>query len=346
MNLLEATDFGALEWMLSRKRKYNTAGDLALCAALADIPGMEKDDFDNHMLRIGDDGNTMTIESSKKDMPKILFSAHTDTVHFKNGMQTVCQDTVKQEYFIKEKSGCLGADDGAGVWILLELIKAKIPGLYIFHRGEECGGLGSSYIAESTPDLITGIDFAIAFDRRGKTDIINEQSCGKCCSDEFVTSLADELNMSHTKAHGSFTDTANYAGIIPECTNVSVGYEHEHTPKETLHYGYLRMLMDNLLKVDWSKLKSVRKTDDFGLSAWGGDFGYDYGRSRYNPPPKYISIAAARKIVKGNKELAARLIVAGMSTETDVTWETDRMAIAKERIAANKKRRDNQFRGW
>lgn len=78
----------------------------------------------------------------------VIWSSHTDTVHNKKGFQKV-------HYWIDEKSGdtffgsygpnasCLGGDDTAGIWIMLQMIKANIPGHYIFHRGEECGGIGS-----------------------------------------------------------------------------------------------------------------------------------------------------------------------------------------------------------
>ena len=45
-----------------------------------------------------------------------------------------------------DKSGdatCLGADDGAGIYIMLRMIETKKPGLYVFHRGEERGGIGA-----------------------------------------------------------------------------------------------------------------------------------------------------------------------------------------------------------
>lgn len=343
-NLLEYKGMLALEWMLSIKRKYNTVGEKALCTQLALIPGVEIDSFGNHMLRLGDDGNIMTIEESKKKQTTILFSAHTDTVHWVSGKQKIYKDEEKCEYFTKAKSGCLGADDAAGIWLLLELIKNKTPGLYIFHRGEECGGLGSSFISETTPDLIEGIKYAIAFDRRGKTDIINNQSCGKCASEEFVTSFAKLLNMGHSKARGSFTDTANYAGIIPECTNVSVGYEHEHSVRETLHYAYLQLLADKLLKINWSKLVCKRKTDDFGVSTFT-NYGYNYGASNYKRYT-YLTIAQAKKLVKDDPDLAANLLRSKNVTEEDVDWEKEKAEINKIRESRNKEISDNKFKGW
>jgi hypothetical protein len=66
---------------------------------------------------------------------------------------------------------------------------------------------------------------------------------GRTCSDEFARSLADALDMRHEcDDPGSFTDTANLAGIVRECTNVSVGYDFEHSNEETLDADYLERL--------------------------------------------------------------------------------------------------------
>ena len=56
--------------------------------------------------------------------------------------------------FVDHASDCLGADDGAGVFLMLEMIDANVEGTYIFHRGEERGGWGSSQIAELHADYI------------------------------------------------------------------------------------------------------------------------------------------------------------------------------------------------
>ena len=250
--------------ILRYKRPYGSPEEEECITKHLDvIPGMKTDDFGNRMLTIG-------------DKPTTLFSSHTDTVHTKGGYQTVLKDEEKQVAY-KDDKECLGADDGAGMWIMIQLINEKIPGLYIFHRGEECGGLGSSYIAHDTPEILDNITKAIAFDRRGTKDIIYRQSGGKCASDEFCKSLSDALDMGHSKATGSFTDTANYTDLVEECTNVSVGYYCEHRPAETLDYEYLAQLTAKLMQVDFGALEVVREKGDHGydnIKPWGlqGDY--------------------------------------------------------------------------
>ena len=99
----------------------------------------------------------------------VLWSCHTDTVHSKKDMQRIeyWVDKTSGDTFLGvakgEKSSCLGADDTTGVWIMLEMIRNKVPGLYIFHRGEECGGIGSKWIAANNKEALEGIRFAVAF---------------------------------------------------------------------------------------------------------------------------------------------------------------------------------------
>lgn len=149
----------------------------------------------------------------------------------------------------------LGADDGAGIWLMLNMIEAKVPGRYIFHRDEEIGGFGSRHIRDNEPNLLDGISHAIAFDRRGTGSVITHMLYERCCSDRFARSLCRVLDMRHSlDDSGGFTDVTQYADLIPECTNISVGYMNEHQTSEKLNYFYLHTLRDKLLAVSWSAL--------------------------------------------------------------------------------------------
>lgn len=189
-----------------------------------------------------------------------LFSCHTDTVHRKEGIQGYVDDTVFGVIY-KDDGEILGADNTAGVWIMLSLIAHNIPGLYLFHKDEEIGGLGSSWIAKTRPQYIENITKAIAFDRKGQHEVITHQYMGRCCSDTFGNSLAKFIGLDYTISdEGIFTDTANYTNFINECTNISVGYENEHTKNEYLDYNFLvNKLMPSLLEVPWDDLPIERE---------------------------------------------------------------------------------------
>ncbi len=208
--------------------------------------------------------------------PTVLFSAHVDTVHRKEGKQFVHYDP-KSKIFSKKDDHPLGADDAAGCWLLLEMIDAKVPGVYVFHRGEECGGIGSKWLAENCYKWLQTFDYAIAFDRKATHSVITHQGYGRCCSDDFAQALSDMLNTADTgfmyvpDDTGVYTDTAEYTEYIPECTNVSCGYYSEHTKDETLNYAHLSALRDACIKMKWHELPVTRKPgedDDYFMPRW------------------------------------------------------------------------------
>jgi hypothetical protein len=168
---------------------------------------------------------------------------------------------------IKPKACVLGADDKLGCYILCKLIEAGVSGLYVFHVGEEIGGIGSKYLSQHKPEYFTGIQHCVAFDRMDYSDIITHQSGGRCCSDTFANALAKQmsahlppLQKMAPSTRGSFTDSANYTSLIAECTNVSVGYFSQHTSKERFDLEWLeRHLIPTLLKVDWAGLPVERE---------------------------------------------------------------------------------------
>jgi hypothetical protein len=220
-------------------------------------------------------GNIIVIVG---DNPKILWSCHTDTVHRDGIIQNVfCNEDLHK---LSTDSGqCLGGDDGTGVWIMLEFLKAGMDGVYVFHRAEEVGGQGSSYIANSTPELLENVDFAIAFDRKDNFSIITSQGCSVTASDRWSQEMADALGMGHRlDPTGSFTDTRNYDRLVSECTNFSVGYFNAHRGNENQDYKYIRELRDNLIRIKDTHLKTMNAYRDpqevaystYGVSGYGG----------------------------------------------------------------------------
>lgn len=184
----------------------------------------------------------------------IMFTSHVDSVHM--GGDKIWQEVILEGHtYKKEDNQPLGADDAAGNWLMFHMIEKQIPGVYAFFRGEERGGIGSSYCADKRKDLFEGIRVAIAFDRRGTDSVITHQGMGRGCSDEFGKSLIKVLDMHHRLDDtGIYTDTAEFFGLVPNCTNVSVGYLNEHSKRETLNKSYIEALRDKLLVADWSQL--------------------------------------------------------------------------------------------
>lgn len=243
--------------MLRTCRPHGSSSEHDFIAKFLLPYGCESDGFGNLWLRIG--------------QAPMLWSSHVDTCHRKPGGQHIFALNNIISLKPGSPSNCLGADCTAGVWLMMEMIEAGIEGLYVFHRGEERGGLGSRYVAAAEPERLKGIEAAIAFDRRGASSIITHQGGQRCCSETFAESLAQALRLNHqTDPTGAFTDTANYVDLVGECTNVSVGYENEHTRDERLDLDYLVRLRSALLTADFTSLSFCRQPgleDFYGYAA-------------------------------------------------------------------------------
>jgi hypothetical protein len=206
---------------------------------------LQKDKHGNYFISIG---NSRTI-----------FASHLDTVSKKREKVT---HFIEGDIIKTDGTTTLGADDKAGVSVMLYMIANEIPGLYYFFIGEEVGCIGSGKAAASISDFKGKYDRIISFDRRGTESVITHQSWSRCCSDSFGDALASELNksgLSYKKDDGGvYTDSAEFVDIIPECTNLSVGYYKEHTFDEHQNIQHLRELAEACLKVEWESLPTKR----------------------------------------------------------------------------------------
>lgn len=216
----------------------------------------------------------------------VMFTAHTDSVHTLQGHQTVAR-VGRFLVLSDEKSNCLGADDATGCWIMKRMIEAGVPGLYAFFRAEEVGCQGSRWALDNRPDLIKHIQACVSFDRRGTSSVITHQSWGRCCSDEFAMALAealctDELLYAPDDT-GIFTDSATFMSTIAECTNISTGYDYEHSADESQDLVHLVHLTRRILQVDWQALPIEREPQsepDYGRAS-----GFEWrGADRYDMP--------------------------------------------------------------
>jgi hypothetical protein len=201
---------------------------------------------------------------------RTLFVAHVDTVHRKQGPNKIKQ-TNTHWY---ADGAALGADDGAGVAMLMHLLHAGVHAYYIFTQGEECGGIGATFLAKTQRELLSEFDRAIAFDRRGIDSVITHQGRGRCCSDVFADALSAALNADDTLMYlpdstGVYTDTAEFIEDIPECTNISVGYYSEHSDKESLDILHFTALAARVARIDWDSLPTDRDPTVVETVDWG-----------------------------------------------------------------------------
>ena len=234
------------------------------------VPNIDWEDKSGNMIKIIGDKN-----------PRIMFSSHTDTVHKHDGKQQLFTDDCGTRVF--SDSTCLGADDTVGNYLMLTMIEEKIPGLYIFHRGEERGGIGSTWIASETPNLLEHIEIAIALDRKGTDDVVQYQNGSRCCSEQFASELADLMEITGGDNWGSFTDTAMYTDLVKECTNISVAYWNQHSKNEVCNTHQIGIIEERLLKADWDSLKAYGYEDE---DQWSLSYGHyvSTGYERHERP--------------------------------------------------------------
>lgn len=259
--------------MLSYMRPHYSKTEEAFIQEFIVPLGVKTDTFGNLYKRIG--------------TAPVAWSSHTDTVHFKGGRQAIqLRDKRILELDQSAVSGCLGADDTAGVWLMTEMIKSEVSGLYMFHRGEEVGCKGSEWLLKNNPKALDGIKAVVALDRKDNDSVITFQRGQRCCSNDFGKSMAEELNsVMWGEFHmdyklddtGMYTDSATYTDIVGECTNLSVGYKGQHGKSETLDLHHIAYLREALLRVDLSKLRysRVAGTKESKYQNWQqGGYGY------------------------------------------------------------------------
>jgi len=191
------------------------------------------------------------------DQPDIMFTAHTDTVHKIGGLQEV---VIENSFATAPNSNCLGADCTTGLWLMLGMIEAGVEGVYVAHAAEEIGGIGSTNLVKDRPTWLNYIDICISFDRFGTNSIITHQSYMRTASDVFANSLSAVLGMRSMQpdTNGLYTDSYEYAEVVAECTNISVGYYSQHTSKESQDLYFAETLLERLCKADWSLLDVSR----------------------------------------------------------------------------------------
>jgi hypothetical protein len=244
--------------------------------------GYQEDGLGNYYIQIG-------------ETPSTMFTCHLDTA---DKTQTRVKHVFDGNIIRTDGTSILGADDKAGMTVILYMIKKQVPGLYYFFIGEEVGCIGSRKLADTwtKTEFSKYIKKVVSFDRRGTDSIITYQMFGRCCSDEFAQELANRMNATGNRMKmelddtGILTDSAKFVKLVPECTNISVGYQNEHTGRESQNIEFLRRLCNTVVKVDWETLPVKRDPleedeydDYYGYGSFGSLSKYNYGNYEENP---------------------------------------------------------------
>jgi hypothetical protein len=205
--------------------------------------GYFKDSHGNYYYKIG--------------KSKTAFTCHLDTAC---KAQVDVIHKFEKNIISTDGKSILGADDKAGMTIIFYMIEKRVPGLYCFFIGEEVGCIGSGKASDD--DMFKDYDRMVSFDRRGTKSVITHQSSKRCCSEDFAIELSKRLNKHGMEMEpdntGVYTDSAEFVSVIPECTNISVGYYKEHTCAENQDIDHLIKLCIAVTRIQWENLPTKR----------------------------------------------------------------------------------------
>ena len=168
----------------------------------------------------------------------IALVAHMDTV-FKKPPSEIFFD--ERHNVIWSPQG-LGADDRAGIFAIIQIIRGGQKPHVIFTTDEEYGALGAMELSKLDCPF-TNLKYIIQLDRRGSDDCVFYE----CDNEDFVEYIE---SFGFTWNYGSFTDISELcpswkiAGV-----NLSVGYRDEHSETEVLFVGQLLATISKVKKM-------------------------------------------------------------------------------------------------
>ncbi|MEK3934326.1 M20/M25/M40 family metallo-hydrolase [Sporosarcina sp. FSL W7-1349] len=208
-------------------------------------------------------GNVVAVKTFGPGLT-VLLNAHLDTVEPIADRREI----IKTGNIWSSSEGILGADDRAGVNIVLaaakSVIKSQFNGTikYIFTVQEEIGLLGARQVSKT---FLWDVDMAFVIDRRGTHDIVTSKGGFEpYCTPKFGKALERIARKSGDSrwrtVEGGSSDTYIWSQCGIESVNLSAGYMNEHTPDETLDvkacYGTYQFVMEIL-----NDCRSIAKLD-------------------------------------------------------------------------------------
>lgn len=196
------------------------------------------------------------------DIP-IALVAHMDTV-FKSGASEVFYDRNKN--VIWSPTG-LGADDRAGIYAIIQIIKAGLRPHIILTTDEEKGALGASALTRDVPECpFSDLRYLIQLDRRGADDCVFYD----CYNKDFIEYVE---SFGFVENWGSFSDISVIApawGIA--AVNLSIGYRDEHSVSEVLFVGQMlntiQKVITMLQATDIPSFNYVPSPFSYSMTRW------------------------------------------------------------------------------
>lgn len=197
------------------------------------------------------------------DIP-IALVAHLDVVYDEDHRELITTyfDPVEEVMFSPDG---LGADDRAGVLMILELVRQGLRPHVIFTTNEESLLTGAKALAQCNP--LKNLSFVIELDRQGMGECVFYQ-----CDNPQFTSFIESYGF--FTAPGSYTDISIFCPVWGIAgVNLSVGYYNEHSYGEYIigpdwdytYYKVIDILEDNAeMTKKWQYMPKKKITDTLG----------------------------------------------------------------------------------
>lgn len=222
-------------------------------------------------------GNDFTFYAPKGDTLPVCLVAHVDTVRRDSTTHHI-PNLLFHKGIVSNPDGVLGADDRAGVYIILEIIKRykemgqPLP-YVLFTDREEIGGIGAEEFAQSgiMDAYQDSINLFVEYDRKGGNEMV-------FYDDPEVDLITFLAQFGYKENMGSYSDVATiseYCGIGH--VNLSAGYYKQHTKSEFLVLNEMNWAIDTALtmlpKIDRQYISEPMEYN------WTGKWWRDYGIS-------------------------------------------------------------------
>ena len=182
------------------------------------------------------------------DIPVVLV-AHLDTV-FDYTPDDIYYD--REEGMMWSPQG-LGADDRAGVFSILKIIRMGYRPHVIFTTEEEIGGKGASNLISIFPQAPFDFKYMIELDRQGDAECVFYN-----CDNHTFTDYVESFGF--VEKWGTFSDISVIAPAWGKAAvNLSIGYKNEHSYREILNVNSMLLTIKKVVKM----LEDAVNVNDF-----------------------------------------------------------------------------------
>lgn len=281
-------------------------------------------------------GNIVAVLSNSDEGIKLGINAHMDTVHAFRDDRKVFLDVVEGDEILSTNDACLGADDRAGLALVLSLMEDFADKNHRMHTDftgsliawitvdEEVGCVGAEQL--SAMGFFENLDMSITFDRRNERDIVCKNFSGDFCDVSYAKAFVKagaEIGQVWKPVSGSISDAMISSEASVNSVNLSVGYDSEHTTYETLN---LRALYDTYrLAHSFIRLVCHEEITPYVYSGYGKYPSYG-GNSYFANGDSYYSYGNSYDFDYEEKNTNARmnLTVDGVEFEQSYYGENDR----------------------